>query len=82
MAHVAFFLGDALDEHVNTLLSLGINRRNLPLRPTSTCPVISLVDTPEVKVRIHGELDQCNVSKYQLCIDCLNNSTKVDPGTP
>ncbi|PUZ53286.1 hypothetical protein GQ55_5G041100 [Panicum hallii var. hallii] len=40
--------GDALDEHVNTLLSLGINRRHQPLRATSTCPVISLVDTPEV----------------------------------
>ncbi|RLN24931.1 E3 ubiquitin-protein ligase RNF4 [Panicum miliaceum] len=40
--------GDALDEHVNTLLSLGINRRHQPLRATSTFPVISLVDTPEV----------------------------------
>jgi len=45
---VAFFLGDALDEHVNTLLSLGINRRHEPLRATNARPVISIVDTPEV----------------------------------
>lgn len=40
--------GDALDEHVNTLLSLGINRRHEPLRATNAHPVISIVDTPEV----------------------------------
>ncbi|XP_004971067.2 E3 ubiquitin-protein ligase RNF4 [Setaria italica] len=40
--------GDALDEHVNTLLSLGTNRRHEPPSATNTFPVISLVDTPEV----------------------------------
>lgn len=40
--------GDALDEHVNTLLSLGINRSIEPPRATNPCPVINLVDTPEV----------------------------------
>ncbi|WVZ67668.1 hypothetical protein U9M48_016715 [Paspalum notatum var. saurae] len=42
--------GDALDEHVNTLLSLGINRRLEPPRATNVGPVINLVDTPEVVV--------------------------------
>ncbi|KAG0540738.1 hypothetical protein BDA96_03G435000 [Sorghum bicolor] len=40
--------GDALHEHVNTLLSLGINRRHEPPRATNARPVISIVDTPEV----------------------------------
>ncbi|XP_062229802.1 uncharacterized protein LOC133927368 isoform X2 [Phragmites australis] len=40
--------GDALDEHVNTLLSLGINRRHELPRASNNCPVISLLDTPEV----------------------------------
>jgi hypothetical protein len=49
---VHFFLGDTLDEHVNTLLSLGINRRHTLPRVSNNCPVISLLDTPEVnKVR-------------------------------
>ncbi|TVU36038.1 hypothetical protein EJB05_17948 [Eragrostis curvula] len=40
--------GDALDEHVNTLLSLGINRRHVPPRASNNSPVITLLDTPEV----------------------------------
>ncbi|XP_062207896.1 uncharacterized protein LOC133909469 [Phragmites australis] len=42
--------GDILDEHVNTLLSLGINRRHEHPRASNNCPVISLLDTPEVEV--------------------------------
>ncbi|KAL6616613.1 hypothetical protein ACP70R_038883 [Stipagrostis hirtigluma subsp. patula] len=42
--------GDALDEHVSTLLSLGINRRHELPRVPINCPVISLLDTPEVSV--------------------------------
>uniref|UniRef100_A0A0A9GCL4 RING-type domain-containing protein n=1 Tax=Arundo donax TaxID=35708 RepID=A0A0A9GCL4_ARUDO len=40
--------GDALDEHVNTLLSLGINLRHELPRASINCPVISLLDTPDV----------------------------------
>ncbi|KAK3162848.1 hypothetical protein QOZ80_1BG0094530 [Eleusine coracana subsp. coracana] len=42
--------GDGLDEHVNTLLSLGINRRNVLPTVSSNSPVISLLDSPEVSI--------------------------------
>ncbi|XP_023157698.1 uncharacterized protein [Zea mays] len=40
--------GDALDEHVNLLLSLGIERSHEPTSATNTFPGISMVDTPKV----------------------------------
>ncbi|KAL6840405.1 hypothetical protein ACP4OV_030215 [Aristida adscensionis] len=42
--------GDALHEHVNTLLSLGINRsRRLP-RASNSIPVITSLDSPDVSI--------------------------------
>ncbi|KAK3166336.1 hypothetical protein QOZ80_1AG0044520 [Eleusine coracana subsp. coracana] len=42
--------GDGLDEHVNTLLSLGINRRNVLPTVSNNSPVISLLDSPEISI--------------------------------
>ncbi|CAO2181925.1 unnamed protein product [Urochloa humidicola] len=71
--------GDALDEHVNTLLSLGTNRMLDPPRATNTCPVISLVDTPEVNFfkELPEPVKEAPKEPKFTCPICMNELTEA-----
>ncbi|CAO1947041.1 unnamed protein product [Urochloa humidicola] len=71
--------GDALDEHVNTLLSLGTNRTLEPPGATNTCPVISIVDTPEVNFfkELPEPVKEVPKEPKFTCPICMNELTEA-----
>uniref|UniRef100_A0A0A9CWR9 RING-type domain-containing protein n=1 Tax=Arundo donax TaxID=35708 RepID=A0A0A9CWR9_ARUDO len=75
--------GDPLDEHVNTLLSLGINRRLELPRASSNCPVISLLDTADISRTKAPPEPVKEVPKEPkfTCPVCMNELTEASSTT-